>query len=168
MKTGNVLFSAVQFVFAVLVILLGGFFIGLQHASHLRLAIARFFSETTISFSLVGYLILGCGILLLVGFYAMHKGSYYRVDMGKRSLQIDPVVIRTYLDEYWRGVFPGNDLSVEIAFAKGKKLEMFVEFPLLPIEKQKAILEKAETELSQILSKHLGYRKEFSLSVLIK
>ncbi len=168
MKAGNVLFSAVQFVFSVLVILLGVFFIGLQNAPHLRVVIARFFSETTAPFSLLGYLIIGCGILLLIGFYAMNKGVYYRVKMGKKELLIDPAVIRGYVEEYWSQTFPEHRLSVEVGVSKDQKLEMFVELPLLSSEKQEEVLEKAESELSRILQKHIGYRKEFALSVLIK
>jgi hypothetical protein len=168
LKTGNLLFSAVQFVFAALVILLGVFFIGLQHAFHLRAAVAHFFSEATVSFSLIGYLILGCGVLLLIGFYAMNKGVYYRVKMGKRDLLVDPAVLRSYVGEYWKQVFPEHHLSVDIQVTRSQKLEMFVEFPLLPPEKQQAILEQAETDLSQILQKRIGYKKDFALSVLIK
>ena len=57
MKTGNLLFSAVQFVFAALVVLLGGLFIGLEYAPHLRYYIADFF-QLTPHFSLIGYLVL--------------------------------------------------------------------------------------------------------------
>jgi hypothetical protein len=168
MKTGNLLFSAVQFVFALLVILIGAFFIGLQHAPHLRVAIARFFSESTASFSFIGYLVLGCGVLLMLGFYAMHRGAYYRVKMGKKNLLVDPAVIRGYVDKYWKQTFPDQHLAVDVAVATNQKLELFVEFPLLTKEQQQEILEKAEVELAQILRKHFGYQKEFALSIFIK
>ncbi|MBS0605218.1 MAG: hypothetical protein JSS60_09330 [Verrucomicrobia bacterium] len=168
MKAGNLLFSAVQFVFAVLVILLGGFFIGLEHAPHLRFAIATYFSETAAPFSLIGYLILGCGVLLLVGFYTMNRGTYYRVKMGRKEMQVDPAVIRSYVDVYWKQAFPEHDLSVDVGVSSEQKLELFVELPLQDLEKQKVILEKAEIELGRILHKQIGYKKEFVLSVLIK
>jgi hypothetical protein len=168
MKAGNLLFSAVEFVFVVLIILLGGFFIGLQYAPHLRYAIADFFSQTTIHFSLIGYLILGCGSLLLTGFYAMHRGMYYSIRMGRNEVLVDPGVIRGYVQEYWKKIFPEQDLSIEIDLSRNQKIELFVEMPLLSPEKQQAILEKAENELGQILQKHLGYRREFLISILVK
>ncbi len=167
MKAGNLLFSAVQFVFVVLVILLGGFFIGFQHAPHLRFLVSHFFSDPTVSFSLIGYFILGCGVFLLIGFCVMHGGIYYRVKMKGGDLLVDPVVIRSYVDEYWKNAFPDHDLSVEVSVSN-QALEMFVELPLLSEENQEAFLEKAEVELAQILQKRLGYYKEFSLSVLVK
>lgn len=168
MKVGNLLFSAVQFVFAVLIILLGGFFIGLQYASHLRFAIARFFSAATVPFSLIGYLILTCGIFLLIGFYAMYRGVFYRVKMGSGELRIDPAIIKGYLGDYWKKTFPEHNLSVDVSMSKDQKLEMFIELPLLSEENREAVLEKAELELSSILQRHIGYKKDFALSVLIK
>jgi hypothetical protein len=168
MKVGNLLFSAVQFVFAVLIILLGGFFIGLQYASHLRFAIARFFSAAAAPFSLIGCLILTCGIFLLIGFYAMYRGVYYRVKMGTGEMHIDPAIIKGYLRDYWKKTFPEHNLSVDVSMSRDQKLEMYIEFPLLSLENQKAVLEQAESELSTILQKHIGYKKNFSLSVLIK
>jgi hypothetical protein len=168
LKVGNQLFCAVQFIFAALIISIGVFFIGLQHALHMRAAIARFFIEATVSFSFIGCLLLGCGILLLICFCAMNKGVYYRVKMAKSLLMVDPIVIRGYVEEYWKRTFPEHELSVEVAVSKDTKLELFVELPMLTAQKQMVALEKAESELAWILQKHIGYKREFTLSVLIK
>ncbi len=168
MKSGNLLYSAAQFVFAVLIILLGGLFIGLQHASHLRLAIADFFSQSSASFSLIGYLIMGCGLLLLIGFYSMHRGFYYRLNMGQKETWIDPAVIRGHVKTYWKRTFPEDDLAVQVDLSKDQKIELFVEMPILSEEKQMQVLEQAEKELGMLLKKQLRYEKEFVLSVLIK
>ncbi|SRR5581483_1349973 len=168
MKIGNLLFSAVQFVFAALVILIGAFFIGLHYASHLRFAIARFFSAAAAPFSLIGYLILACGIFLLMGFYAMYRGVFYRVKMGGGTVSIDPGIIKKYVGDYWEKTFPEHNLSVDISISKSQKIEMFVELPPLSADHHKAIMEKAELELSSLLLKRIGYKKDFSLSVLVK
>lgn len=149
MKAGNLLFSAVQFVFVVLIILLGGFFIGLQYAPHLRFAIADFFSQTRVHFSLIGYLVLACGGLLLAGFYAMHRGMYYSIKMGRNEVLIDPGIIRGYVQEYWKKIFPEQDLSIEIDLSKDQRIEMFVELPLLSPEKQQAIMKKRRMNLGK-------------------
>lgn len=168
MKSSNLLYSAVQFVFSVLVILLGGLFIGLQYAPQLRFSIAHFFSQSTVHFSLIGYLVLGCGFLLLIGFYAMHRGVYYQLRMGQKETWIDPAVIRGHVKEYWKEVFPDHDLSVQIDLSKEQKIEIFVELPAVCEETQMATLEKAEKALAAILKKQLRYEKEFHLCILIK
>jgi hypothetical protein len=168
MKSGNLLYSGVQFVFAVLIILLGGLFIGLQYAPQFRFSIADFFSQSTVHFSWIGYLVLGCGILLLLGFYAMHRGVYYRLNMGQKEAWIDSAVIRGYVTDYWKKIFPEYDLSVQTSLSKEQQIELFVEFPPMSEEKQLAILEQAEKDLAVILKKRLNYEKEFLLSILIK
>lgn len=166
MRAGNLLFSAVQLVFAILIILLGVFFIGLQHAPHLRYIIAEFFFHSAIRFSFIGYLILACGSLLLVGFYAMHRGMYYSIKMGQHELSVEPIVIQGIIYEYWKTIFPDQNLRVEVDISREQKIEMFVEIPLLSPETQETLLERVEKELGQILQKHLGYRKEFLISIL--
>ncbi len=168
MKVGNLLFSAAQFAFALLVILTGGLFFGLQYAPHLRFSLGRFIAESPLPFSLIGLLILGCGILLLLGFYAMNRGVYLSVSMGKGDVLIDPSLIRGYLEAYWKGKFPDQDLSVEVTVSKGQMLQMFVEMPSFPTQEPGAFLEKAEAELSTILQSKIGYKKGFQLSLLVK
>jgi hypothetical protein len=168
MKTGNLLFSAVQFLFVILIMLLGVFFIGLQHVSYLRFAVVQFLSQQTALFSLIGFLILGCGALLLYGFYTMHRGWYYTLKMGQHTVLVDLPVIQGVVREYWKTVFPDQDLAIEVNVTKAQKIEMFMELPLLAPEKQLKTLEKAELDLSHLLQKHLGYRRDFSLSVLVK
>ncbi len=168
MKTGNLLFSAVQFIFVISILLAGLLFIALHYSPHLRIAIAQFFSQPGAPFSLIGCLILVCGGLLLLGFYSMYRGSYYTVRMGKNELFVDPAVIHGYVEEYWKSVFPNQELSIEIDLSKSQTIEMFMEMPMLPPDKQHSILEKAEVDLSQILQKHLGYRREFLISILVK
>jgi len=168
MKTGNLLFSAVQFLFVVLIMLLGVFFIGLQHTPNLRNLVAELLSQQAIAFSSIGCLILGCGALLLYGFYTMHRGWYYTLKMGSNAVLVDLPVIQGIVREYWKAVFPEQDLSIEVSVNKDQKIEMFMELPLLPQEKQLKTLEKAELDLCHLLYQHLGYRREFSLSILVK
>lgn len=88
--------------------------------------------------------------------------------MGAKELFVDPTIIRGYVQEYWSQKFPEHHLSVEVGVSKDQKLEMFVELPPLSFEKQKEVLENAESELGRILQRHIGYKKDFALSVLVK
>lgn len=168
MRSGNLLFSAVQFFFAVLVILLGGLFIGLPYAPGIRFKIAEFFTHQTAPFSSIGYFTGGCGLLLLFGFCAMHRGTYYRLKMGQKETWIDLTLVQEYAQHYWKKTFPDQDVPIKISLAKGQKIEMFVEFPPMSADQQLASLEQAEIALAEILNKQLGYQKEFVLSVLVK
>jgi hypothetical protein len=98
----------------------------------------------------------------------MHRGVYFKLKMDWKSLQIDPAIIQAYVQAYWKQIFPEQNLSIEIRLTQDQQIEMFVELPLLPPDQHQVILEKAEEQLSQILSKQLGYRRDFLLSVLVK
>ncbi len=170
MKSGNLLFSAAQFVFCVLVILLGGFFIGLEHAPMLRYSLADFFSRSQAPFSFIGYFILSGGFMLLISFYFMNRGHYYQLKMGKREVYIDPAIVQGYIQEYWSKIFPEHNLDISVSITRSQVIviQMAVEIPPLSEERQQAVLEKAESDLEQMLMKRLGYQKEFFLSVLVK
>lgn len=168
MKTGNILFSAVQILFVALVMLLGMFFLGLDHVTYLRFAIADFFLQEPVRFSFLGYLVLGCSALLLLGFYVMHRGIYYQIKMGRGQASVDPMIVQSYVKTYWDSIFPEKDYAVEVRFSNDQKMQLFLEMPLLAPENHKTVLLNAEGELGKILEKHLGYRREFLLSVLIK
>lgn len=168
MRKGALLFSAAEFLFAAVVMFAGIFLIALEYAPVQRQVIADFFVNETHRFLYVGLFVVGCGIVLFAGFCAIHRGIYYQVRMGKRDVLVEPAVIQTYAENYWRHLFPEQKLTVQIALSQDQKIEMFVELPPLAFEEQRSALERAERELSQILRKHLGYRKEFLVSVLIK
>ncbi len=164
MRTGNLFFSAVQFIFALLVLLVGGVIVGLQYAPLLRERLAVFFTSPSVNFSLFGAFVALFGVLLLVGFYWMHRGTYYTVAMGRDSIDIDPAVIQGYASDYLKTLFPDSDLSLEVLVKRRQKIELHVQLP--PLEEQEAMLEQIEQGLSQVFEKHLGYFKKFSFCVL--
>ncbi len=168
MRKGKLLFSAVQFIFALLVILLGLFFVGLPEAPLLRYRLSLFFSNPTTSFAGVGYLILACGIFLLIGFCVMYKGRYYQLKMGSNRSSVDPAVIQQMVSRYCNQLFQGQDSGVQIRISSDEKLEIIFESLSVPLEEQEALFQKMEQGLSDLLYSKLGYRKEFLISVLMK
>ncbi len=160
MRTGNLLFSAAQGFFALCVFLLGVFVVRIEHAPHLRALI-----EKTFSLAWVGYLLLGLGAVLLVGFFFMYKGSYYRITMGAFQALIDPQLIQTLVERYWKTVFPAHDSRVQVLISGRQTLEIMLELPPFSLEEQLQILERAEKALMQLLQTQLGYNKPFVISV---
>ncbi len=106
MRKGNLLFSAVQFIFVVAVFLLGGLLIGLQYAPHLRQALARFIMDDAVNLSVLGYATIVSALLLTFGFYVMHRGVYFRVRMGETEAVVEPKLIESLVDGYWKELFP--------------------------------------------------------------
>jgi len=166
MRSSHLVSSGVQFLFAVFLLLLGGGFIGLHHNTQLRWIIADFFLNSTVSFLLIGGAILAGGVLLLLCFYQIHKGRYYRLTMGEHKAFVDPAVIRSYAELYWKEVLPKGDFQVEAKIRRGDKIELFLEFPPVAEEEQLLLLQRAEKELGMIFEQQLGYKREFFVSVL--
>lgn len=168
MRQGNLLFSAVQFIFALLVVLIGLFFVGLQEVPSLQYRLSLFFSNPTISFAGIGYLILGCGFFLLIGFCVMYRGRYYQLTMGKNRAGVDPELIQQLVSAYWNRLFPDQGNEVQVRVSRGQKLDITFELSSVPLEEQEALFEKVEKELGELLRSQLGYGKEFIVSVLMK
>ncbi len=168
MRSGHLLFSAVQFLFTVLILLIGGFFIGLHYAPHLRLAFGQFFVNHSSSFISIGLSILGCGILLLIGFYAMNRGAYFRFLVPANNAIVEAALFRSYVKKYWTDQFPGSGLSTDVILHGDQKMEISLEMPQTEIKDHELFLEKTETDLSRLLTKTLGYRGEFILTTIVK
>jgi hypothetical protein len=168
MKTSHLLFSAVQFLFTVLILLVGGFFIGLYYAPHLRFTIGQFFIEHGEIFIAIGLSVLGCGILLLLGFYAMNRGAYFRFAIPAKSALIEASVVRSYVNKYWAGQFPDSELQTDVLLHSNQKMEISLEMPPLKTQEHQAFLDKVEKDLRHLLSHSLGYDGDFLLTIIVK
>ena len=166
MRKGNLLFSAVQLIFSLLIVLLGLFFIGLQEAPHLRYHLSLQLSDPSFSFSKVGYLILIAGLFLLIGFSAMYRGRYYRVRMGSNRTSVDPDLIRQAVHSYWVQHYPHKHNVIQVRVNRLQKLELIFEWEEMPFEEQEALLMRVEKDLAELFSSQFDYRRDFKLSVL--
>ncbi len=165
MRTGHLLFSAVQFMFVVLLLLVGGMFIGLDYAPHLRSSISNFFANHGSGFLFIGLTLLCCGVLLLIGFYSMNRGAYFTLTM---QAKVDPKIFESYIQHYWDELFPQAKLATHIILHPSQQLEIFAEIPPLQEDEQEAILEKINRDLSRILSQRLGYTSTYQLKLAVR
>lgn len=106
----------------------------------------------------LGLFLLGC--LLVAGALIQNRRHYYHVRMGDRTVQVDESVIEGYLDEYWRTLFPESQVTNRIRI-KREKIYITSDLPHLPFRQQKELLGRIDTDLSEIFSRVLDYRKEF-------
>lgn len=169
MRTGNVLLSAVHF-FVVLFILAGGACsLVLSKMPALRLFLAEAFTGHPQFFFVLGYILIGVGLALLVGLFVLNGGQYYQVKMQPHKTSVDLNVIRHYMEEYWKDLFPHEKMGIDIQLTSTKKIALIAEFPQsISLVEQKTLLEKIEKELGSLLSQRLGYQKEFFLTIQLK
>lgn len=167
MRTTNLVFSAVQFIFVVVLFLIGGLFLGLEHAPQFRAAIAQFFIENSGNLSAIGYGTIAFAFLLLCGFFAMNRGSYYQIEMQRHRAQVEPHVVREYVQSYWREIFPGQNPQTDVVFHGKRKIEILAQVPDISEDDLNSLLPQIEEELGLLLSHAFGYRREFLLTITL-
>ena len=168
MKSGHLLFSAVQFVFSVLVLTLGALFLGVHYLPSFRLLIGEVFSQYGGSFAFIGYVVMGCGVALLIGFYSMYRGRFYSVQMKRGEVWVDPALLTQYIQEYWAKLFPQEKLLVQVEMQRGGTIGITAEFPSTHVQDHEAFLERAEWDIADLLWDRLKYDREFSVTFLLK
>jgi len=168
MRPSQALLSLVQFLMTAVLLCLGGFFLFLPYAPHLRLQLSSLFSEREDIFWLMGGIFLGLGIVLLIGFYLMNRHSYYQLRMNneKHRTTVDLDVLRQNLDIYWKNLFPNQNLTVDIFLHHDKTVEILVEIPRMGWKEERVILERLERDASALLKNHLDYSVLFFCTVL--
>jgi hypothetical protein len=166
MRSGNLLFSAVQLFMVAAILTVGLFFWGIVHVPHFPLLLMSVFSKSSAFFSLAGYGLIFLGLLLLIGFFVMHRGRYYQVRMQAGDAQIDLELLHTYIEKFWKESFfhPESEVKDVIVYGN-RKIEIVAKLPDLPVPEQKATLLRIEQELGALLARKFGYPHSFLLTI---
>jgi len=167
MRTGNLLFSAVQFLFVVALISIGGFLYALPMAPDVRFKLSVFFTDRPDLLRPVGIMVLAAGLILGIGFYTMYKRRFFRVRLSPH-LTVELPLIRSMVEQYWKEALPEHSLGVDVFLHKDQKLEISLEMPLLDEEKSQILLETVEAQLGRLLKKQIAYDREFFVTVIVK
>lgn len=163
MRTGNLLMSAVHFLFAMAVLCASIFSLLLAYNPILR---ASFLSslEREVFFFILGLSGLILSLVLLVGFYFLYRRSYYRVKMGEHVLEMEPALINQYVTSFWKEHLPDYQITSEVLVHSHHKIEIMAS--LESPSELLMVLEEIEEPLKRVLFKNIGYRDELVLTVL--
>ncbi len=166
MRPGNLLFSAVQLFVVAAILSAGLFFLGIVHVPHFPLLLMRVLSNSAAFFSLAGYGLIFLGLLLLIGFFVMHRGRYYQVRMRAGDAQMDLTLLHNYIEKFWQMSFfsPESEVKEVIVYAN-RKIEIVAKLPELRLPEQKETLVRIEKELGAFLAHKLGYPHSFLLTI---
>lgn len=160
MRTGDLLYSGLQFILSVLVVFTGVLFLGLHYEPYWLASLLQFLSTSSLLFFL-GCLFFGGGVLLLVGFYRMHRGVYYQICMQTQTAFVDPQLIQKYVEAYWKECLPDQELLIQVRVTAQQKIEIYMQSKL----DQQALLTRAEADLGNLLKEQFGYSRDFLFSV---
>lgn len=132
-------------------------------SSAIRTHIILFIIENTAVISSFGLLFIILGIMLLINVVISSQHRYYKIKSKGSTVLVDENVIQQLIDEYFRELFPQNDVPSTIALEQNA-IHITVNFPYFPIPDQKPFLQRVETELAACLNSILGHTEEFYLS----
>lgn len=166
MNFKHAFFSAVHFFIVVFLFGAGIFFLGIPKAPKLRDFFVRLFSQEYELFTLIGASTLFLALILTLGFYAMHRGQFYKLKMTKHDAAINVSLIRNYVEKYWEMEFPKEKCTVEVFLTLKQEIHITAEMPHIPLKAQRKFLQKAEEELGEIFAKNLGYKQPFYFTVV--
>ena len=167
MRTGDILFSAIHFFVVLVIASTGGFFIAVAKIARVRFFFSHLFSEKYEIFFPIGASLLVFTAILFIGLYAMNRKQYYKIRMQHHKTAVDEALIQKYVDKYWKEVFPNKKVSAGVIVHGNQKIEVIAEIPDLSYENQRELLEKIEIELGGIFAQHLGYQRDFDVSIIV-
>lgn len=165
MRTINLLFSAVHLFVVLFILAVGIFFLLLPSSLAFRLALEQLLVNDTPMLAKIGAGITVFGITLLVFFYIFNRKNYLTLKMSGSKTLIDEAIIRDYLSQYWKEVFPHQDIYSEVVFHFPQKLEIIAQLPKMEEQEKGQLLSRVQNELSVLLARKLGYEKEFFLTL---
>ena len=90
-----------------------------------------------------------------------------RISMKSHRVEIDVSIIKNLLDKHFENLFPKKNVEIEVDVKKEKKIEIEAFLPHLPLEERENFLLVQEKEIGKILLSHLGYKQDFSFTLML-
>ena len=115
---------------------------------------------------LIGASLVAFSLLIALTLSFFCRKSYVTLEMKGLRTDIDPAIVRSCFEEYWRQCFKGNHPKIDISLDSQGQIEIITE-GLPPDFKTEENLELLEKEVGFLLAHHLGYKKKFYFSFKI-
>lgn len=155
--------SCIRFVGSLLLVIIGVVGLLTPWSASIRTALVDFIQHHAVVISLFSIAFLVVGSALIVNIFLHSRRTYYCLPSSDNTVFVDENLIRQHLSHYWQQQFPKCDIVYEVAL-KDNKLSISVDFPSMPLSEQRLFLEKVKNELRILLTTHLGYQENFSLT----
>ena len=165
MRSAHLLMSAVHFLFAVGVLFFSVFFLLVAHDPLLRSSFFQFFQQEN-RFVTVGVSGLVVSFSLFTGLYWIHRRHFYQVKMDHHRMEIDSALIKKYVQSFWEEYLPHSAIESDVVIHSEGELEIVACLKNGSSDPIYSNLQQIEKQLGAVLSKKVGYKKEFLLTVV--
>lgn len=163
----SVLYSLISFVMSLFFIIIGVMCGLLLWSPEARTNFVQFILEDSLTIFLFGLSFFVMGLAMIIHTIINTKKRHYFIKSKNNSLYISEDVFQDYLNTYWMEQFPKHSIPNQIILKKNKAY-ITAELPFVPFNQQKALIQRIESDLSDIFSRLIGYRKEYVLSISFK
>ena len=160
----NLFASAVHFLFALGVLCLTLFFFGLSLSLPLRSSFFSFFNQPNIFFYL-GILGLVFSVVLFVGFYFLHRKSFYQIKMQTGEASVDQSLVEEIIHDFFSKKMPEMPSRIEVFFKRKKQMEVVVYVSDAFYNDFYEGIQKWEKDLEKELYNKIGYQGKWLLTV---
>lgn len=126
--------------------------------------ILSFLAGNSLLLLLFGLAFLVIGAALALHILLSSRVKYVTLRSGQNAVLISKEVLESYLASYWKELFPNREIPCRLVIKK-RKIEVIADLPYMPLEEQKVVLEKIDSDLNGLFRDILGYRDELDLSV---
>lgn len=165
MRKEHLLFSAFHLFVVLLILSIGGFCFFLAYSKALHMFMQQYFMEHPGLFMKFGVCCFLLGLALLIPFYGLYRKQYLTLKMSGSKVLIEESIIHDYVKNYWKELFPNQEVYFEIAMHRSKTIEILAKLPLVNEEDKESFLKRIQNELGVLLARKLGYEKEFFLTI---
>lgn len=163
MRSGNLLFGAVQLLFILALICIGVGLIGLHTYPQIRPLLSQWVSQAADQSLFYGSGTLALAIILIFCFGSMQKQPYLRIKMrSKKPFLIDQKVVEQTIQSYWKKSFP-ELTNPEAIYISGQKIEIVTRASTDEVLDE--TLEQIEERLGGFLRARFGYKRDFYITL---
>ena len=159
----NFFYSLISLIISLFFILVGIVAIMIPWSEDTRTSLIQFILEDSLAISLFGFTIMVIGLAIAINILLGTRRRYYHITSHEAPADVDEAIVQQYLTSYWKQLFPGSDIPCRLTI-KNNKFHISVDFPYLPLDEQKELLERIKRELRITFAKVLGYHEDFHLS----
>lgn len=165
MRLSSYFFTAITLIFAFILILFGAYFFIFPQTGEFRQELYRLLNESDHFYWILGTLLSLTGLILLIASFFVTKRDHFFVTYQSRGpIELDPSIIKSYVEEYLKEFFANEALSVDLALKAGK-IHIVADLPKVAFKDQKEIVERIQKDLRNLFETTFDYKEDFYISL---
>lgn len=158
-------YSLITFIIGLFFVMVGLLGFSIQASTSIRTEVVSFIFEDTVFISLFGILSLLMGIAIIFSFITSFKKRSFKIkSKNNNTFALDESLFQDYIKNYWRQLFPKHDIPSQVTLKKNKVL-ISADLPYVPDSQQKALLGRIDRDLKDLLTRVIGYPREYVVSI---